>query len=266
MLISGPLPMRAMFKLAKTEPAIAGFPSAPAPELREAQMAAVSYGPRLGGDSHVYIRVNPSCVLFALLDIAGQLDQNRAIVSAAQNTFRNCGQQLLTQNDANEADAMIEVCVQMNRAVLQAAGRVCPCPTFAGCFNESLGTVCYVNAGHTPALLRDRTGITQLGATGLPLGLFSHSAADASIVALEPGASLVLFSRALVETSHKGKEFGMAQVKEILLATPTSSAEEINAGILGQVRQFLGPKSAANDVTVLSLTRSVRAKAFASAM
>ena len=123
-----------------------------------------------------------------------------------------------------------------------------------------------MNAGHTPALLRDRTGITQLGATGLPLGLFSHSAADASIVALEPGASLVLFSRALVETSHKGKEFGMAQVKEILLATPTSSAEEINAGILGQVRQFLGPKSAANDVTVLSLTRSVRAKALASAI
>jgi serine phosphatase RsbU (regulator of sigma subunit) len=262
-LISAPLLMRAMFKLPKPEPAIAGPPSAPAPELREAQMAAASYGPPMGGDSHVYIRVNTSRVLFALLDVAGSLDQNRAILSAAQNTLRSCGQQLLNQDDANEADAMIEVCVQMNRAVLQAAGRVCPCPAFAGCFNESLGTVCYVNAGYTPALLRDRTGITQLGDTGLPLGLFSHSAADASIVALEPGASLVLVSRGLVETSYKGKEFGMAQVKEILLATPTPAAEEINAAILGQVRQFLGPKSA---VTVLSLTRSVRAKAFASAI
>ncbi len=221
-------------------------------------MAAASYGPRMGGDLHDYVRVSPSRVLFALLDVAGRLDQNRAIVSAAQSTFRNCGRQLLNKDDANEADAMIEVCVQMNRAILKAATRVCPCPAFAGCFNESLGTVCYVSAGHTPALLSDRTGITELGATGLPLGLFSHSAADASIVALEPGASLVLVSRGLVEASRKGKEFGLAQIKEILLATPTPAAEEINANIIGQVRQFLDSKSAGNDVTVLSLTRSVR--------
>lgn len=228
-------------------------------------MAAASYGPRMGGDSHDYIRVNPSRVLFALLDVAGSLDQNHVIVSAAQSTFRSCGQQLLNQDDANEADAMIEVCVQMNRTILEAAGRVCPCPAFAGCFNESLGTVCYVNAGHTPGLLRDEDGISELRATGLPLGLFSHSAADASIVALEPGASLVLVSRGLVEANRKGKEFGLAQVKEILLAIPTPAAEEINSGILGQVRQFLGPKSAGNDVTVLSLARTSAAKAFASA-
>ena len=228
-------------------------------------MAAASYGPRMGGDLHDYVRVSPSRVLFALLDVAGRLDQNRAIVSAAQSTFRNCGRQLLNKDDANEADAMIEVCVQMNRAILKAATRVCPCPAFAGCFNESLGTVCYVNAGHTPALLRDSTGITELGATGLPLGLFSHSAADASIVALEPGASLVLVSRGLVEASRKGKEFGLAQVKEILPATPTPAAEEINASILDQVRQFLDSKSAGDDVTVLSLTRSVAAKALAAA-
>lgn len=228
-------------------------------------MAAASYGPRMGGDSHDYIRVNPSRVLFALLDVAGSMDQNHVIVSAAQSTFRSCGQQLLNQDDANEADAMIEVCVQMNRTILEAAGRVCPCPAFAGCFNESLGTVCYVNAGHTPGLLRDEDGISELRATGLPLGLFSHSAADASIVALEPGASLVLVSRGLVEANRKGKEFGLAQVKEILLAIPTPAAEEINSGILGQVRQFLGPKSAGNDVTVLSLARTSAAKAFASA-
>lgn len=239
-------------------------------------MVAASYGPRMGGDSHGYIRVNPSRVLFALLDVAGQLEQTRAIISAALSTFRNCGQQLLNQDDANEADAMIEVCVQMNRTILEAASRVCPCPTFAGCFNETLGTVCYVNAGHTPALLHDEDGISELRATGLPLGLFSHSAADASIVALEPGASLVLVSRGLVEANRKGKEFGLAQVKEILLATPTLMAEGINAAILGQVRQFLGPQPptgkqvlergrANNDVTVLSLTRSTAAKAFASA-
>jgi len=80
------------------------------------------------------------------------------MVSAAQSTFRTCGKELLSKDDANEADAMIEICVQMNRAILKVAERVCPCPAFAGCYNEALGTVCYVNAGHTPALLRDQAG------------------------------------------------------------------------------------------------------------
>src|ERR1051325_11922239 len=257
--------MRALFTFAKpiltfAEPKP---PSAPAFELEQGQLAAATYGPRLGGDLHDYIRVNSSRVLFVLLDVAGRSDLNSPIISAAQTTFRSSGQQLLSNDDANEADAMIEVCVQMNRGILKASPRVYPCPVFAGCYNETLGTICYVNAGHTPALLRDRTGITELGATGLPLGLFSHSAADASIVALEPGASLVLVSRGLVEANLKGKEFGLEQVKEILLKIPTPAAEEINANILGDVRQFLGPKSADNDVTVLSLIRSVIAQALA---
>jgi sigma-B regulation protein RsbU (phosphoserine phosphatase) len=209
--------MCAFFKSTKSKLSSAEAAQARPPELKEAQLAAASYGQRMGGDLHDYIRVSSSRVLFVLLDVAGRLDQNRAVVSAAQSTFRTCGQELLNKDDANEADAMIEICVQMNRAILKAAERVCSCAAFAGCYNETLGTVCYVNAGHTSAVLRDRTGVIELGTTGLPLGLFSHSAADASIVALEPGAALLLVSRGLVEANRQEKEFGVAQVKELLL-------------------------------------------------
>jgi serine phosphatase RsbU (regulator of sigma subunit) len=190
-----------------------------------------------------------------LLDVAGQLDQNRAIVDAAQSTLRSSGMQLLAKEDVNEADAMIEVCVQMNRAILQAGERVCPCPVFAGCYNESLGTVCYVNAGHTPGLLRDSTGIAELGATGLPLGLFSHSAADASIVAVEPGAALLLVSRGLVEARRKKTEFGLSQVKELLLTTPGQSAQEVCATLLEKVQEFMAGIPAPDDVTAICLSR-----------
>src|SRR5262249_52384574 len=76
-----------------------------------------------------------------------------------------------------------------------------------------LGTVCYFNAGHMPGLLRDETGITELHATGLPLGLFSHCTPDASIVALAPGSALLVVSRGTVEAKRKGEELGMEQVK-----------------------------------------------------
>ena len=149
--------MCALFKSTKSKP-IRQKHAGTAPDMKEAQLAAYSYGQRRGGDLHDYIRVSSSRVLFALLDVAGRLDQNRAVVSAAQSTLRTCGQELLNKDDANEADAMIEICVQMNRAILKAAEGVCPCAVFAGCYNETLGTVCYVNAGHTPALLRRPAG------------------------------------------------------------------------------------------------------------
>lgn len=255
--------MCALFNAAKSAPNPAQTTLRPALDLQQAQLAAASYDPRTGGGLHDYLRVNPSRILFALLDVAGRLDQNRAIVDAAQGTLRSCGARLLANEDVNEADAMIEVCVQMNRAILKAAGRVCPCPAFAGCFNEALGTVCYVNAGHTPGLLRDATGIAEMGATGLPLGLFSHSAADASIVALQPGATLLLVSRGLVEARHKAQEFGLPRVKEILLGASGKSAQEVCVAVVEEIQRFMVGMPAQNDVTAIALARSAAGGAFA---
>jgi serine phosphatase RsbU (regulator of sigma subunit) len=254
--------MCALFRFTKLTPSVAEPAQSPPLELKEAQLAAASYRQRKDGDLHDYIRVSPSRVVFVMLDVPAGLDRNRAIVSAAQSALRSCGTQLLADDDVNEADAMIEVCVQMNRAILKAAERVCSCAAFAGCYNETLGTVCYVNAGHTPGLLRDATGIIELGATGLPLGLFSHSAADASIVALETGAALLLVSRGLVEARRKTQGFGLPRVKEIL-GTPGQSAQEICATVIKRVNEFLAHGPAQNDVTAIGVARSAASQAFA---
>ena len=248
--------MCALFKAAESAPVRLEVPRTQMPELQEAQLAAGSYGQRTGGDSHHCFRVSPTRVLFAILDVAGRLDQNRAIVAAAQDTLRSCATQLLAKDDVNEADSMIEICVQMNRSILNAAGRVCSCPAFAGCYNESLGTVCYVNAGHTPGLLRDPGGVSELRATGLPLGLFSHSAADASIAVLRPGAALMVVSRGTVEARRKGKEFGLDTVRDFLLSTPGQNAQEICINVLEKVQHFMAKKPAQNDVTAIVLARS----------
>ena len=57
------------------------------PELHAAQLAAAYYGERQGGDLHDFVRVTPNRVIFGLLDMAGRLEENGAIVSAAQQTF-----------------------------------------------------------------------------------------------------------------------------------------------------------------------------------
>ncbi len=226
------------------------------PELHGAELASLYYDRRIAGDFYDFIRVGSGRVLFGLLDAAGGLNETRAIVSAAQHTFRTLGTELFARRDINETDAMMELCQQMNQAVLKAADGVRSCPAFAGCYDESLGLVCYFNAGHTPGLLRDRAGVSELPATGLPLGLFSHMISDASIVALEPGDVLLLVSRGIVEGKRKGEEFGLQRVNEVLQQSKAASAKELCAAVISQVQQFMWTAPTHDDVTALALARN----------
>src|SRR5262249_43920431 len=159
-------------------------------------------------DFYEFLRVGPSRVLFALLDLAGRRGDTREILIAAQNRFRRSGPMLFAGEDLNEAEAIIELSHEINRTILQSAAGVRSGAEFIGCYNEDLGTVCYANAGHISGLLRDESGITPLEATGLPLGLFSHAIHSASTCALTPGAALLIVSRGIVEAEYGGKEFG----------------------------------------------------------
>jgi serine phosphatase RsbU (regulator of sigma subunit) len=194
--------------------------------------------------------------LFGLLDVAGRRQDNQRILSAAQATFRTMGCKLFAGDDINEADSMIELCIELNRTVMRAEAGVRSCPAFVGCYNEALATVCYTNAGHTPGLVRDDSGISLLAATGLPLGLFSHATPDAQMVALAPGAALLLVSRGIVEGQCRGEEFGLARVKENLQRGDHLSAKELGTRVLASVQEFMCRPPTDNDVTALALTRA----------
>jgi len=248
--------MRTLFNFARVVAPVVHMPvQAPVPELRDAQLAAIYHGRRICGDFYDFLRVSPTRVLFALLDVAGRLDQNREIVFAAQETFRAAGAELLGNDDSNEAEAMVEICLRLNRTILKTSGSVCSSPAFAGCYNETLRTVCYFNAGHTPGMMRDRQGTIELPATSLPLGLFSHSTSDAPYVALAPGSALLVVSRGITEARRKGEEFGMNRVKESLERDQKESAREICTHLVATVQEFMRRPPEHNDVTALALTQ-----------
>ena len=192
--------------------------------------------------------------LFGLLDVAGKRETSRPVLQAAQACFRSSAEQLFSAAELNESDAMIELSRRLNLEIMRAAGGVRSCPAFAGCYNEELGTVCYVNAGHTPALLLDQSSVVELPATGLPLGLFSLAPTDARIVGLGPKGSLAVVSRGVVEAESKNAEFGLEGVKSVMQAGP-SSAKDLSQNILQSVQEFMHMVPRHNDVTALTLTR-----------
>ncbi len=247
--------MRFLFQHEKSGTAVQEPVQSEVPELRQAQLAAASFGERQGGDLHDFIRVSRNRVLFGLLDVAGRREDNQAVVSAAQQAFRSRAAELFAEDEINEADAMAELCLELNRTIMATEGGVRSCPAFAGCYNEDLGTVCYFNAGHTPGLLRDAMGISELRATGLPLGLFSHATCDAPLVGLPPGGALLLVSRGLLEGRRRREEFGLERVKSSLRQAANETARELCAATIEDVQQFMRRPPLHNDVTALALVR-----------
>jgi phosphoserine phosphatase RsbU/P len=232
--------------------------------LRHAEIAAVYSGQRVAGDFYEFLRVGPARMLFVLLDIAGLRADTREILIAVQKTFRTLAPELLSGEDLNETTAMIELCNEMNLTILRGGLR--SCPAFIGCYNEHLGTVCYANAGHTPGLLRDNTGITLLKATGLPLGLFSHTMQSAAACHLVPGSALLVVSRGIVEANyvdadHQAAEFGLDGVKQSFQQATLLSARDLCLTMLQEARKFTPMTPSENDLTTVALVRNASSEA-----
>ena len=225
------------------------------PVLQGADLAVAYFSSRSGGDLHDFQRVESHRVLFGLLDVAGKRETSGPVLQAAQNCFRSTAEALFSAEELNESEAMIELARRLNLEIMRAAGGVRSCPAFAGSYNEELGTVCYVNAGHTPGLLRDHHSVVELPATGLPLGLFSLAPSDARIVGLAPNGSLAVVSRGVVEAESKDAEFGLAGVKRVMEAG-AASAKDLSRDILQCVQDFMHMAPKHNDVTALALVRA----------
>ncbi len=233
------------------------------PPLTGADLAGMIQGTRKGGDFYHFVRVSPRRVIFGLLDVAGQHDEHSPIMAAARDVFQQAGYEKFSDDDVNEADAMMEFCLALNLCILKAAGGIRSCAAFLGCYNEDLGTVCYVNAGHTPGLLRLGTDITELPATGLPLGLLTAATYEAPTIAVPLGASLLLVSRGVVEATFKRREFGLEGVKQQFERLPLDSAGALTEQLLHAVRDYMQAAPTHNDVTTFALIRSGTPKASA---
>lgn len=257
--------MCSLFHSREPEPALTIEPVPTVfPKIEGADIAAVFAGNRVAGDFYDSLRVSSDRILFGLLDVAGRREENRGILTAAQEIFRNFGAELFSRPDINESEAMTELSLRINRGLIEASKGVRSCPAFIACYDEKFGTLCYSNAGHTPGLLRDATGIAELASTGLPLGLFSHATTDAPTVALEKGAALLLVSRGVVncEGHHKHSneeaeaEFGLARVRKLFQDAPLGGAQALCTSILNAADAFSGQAPRCDDRTALALIRA----------
>jgi len=115
--------------------------------------------------------------------------------------------------------------------------------------------VCWVRAGHDPALLFDPADETfeELGGPGLVLGVddaFAYRQQAKSVD--QPGMILLLFTDGIWE-AHDGEEnfFGKERLKALVKHHAAAFAEEIRDRILAAVEQFRGDLPMEDDMTLI---------------
>src|SRR3954463_16067373 len=231
------------------------------PKLESLQVAMQYKGARMGGDFFDFIEVEPSRLIFLIMDIAGKRDEAMHIAAAVQDRFRDAAPDLFTGADVNEAQAAADLNIVINRTIIEAAGGVRCAPAFLGSFDENLGTLTYVNSGHTSALVREAGGTTELKATGVPLGLFSHAVTDAQLWVLQPGSTLLLASKGLIESKKAfQKQYGFKRLVSVVKEAQFATAAELCMQVLGDVEKYTHNSEPENDVTTVALMRTAAAQ------
>jgi serine phosphatase RsbU (regulator of sigma subunit) len=201
--------------------------------------------------------------------VAGQREKALQIAAAVQDVLHDRAAKLLSNGE--DEPAVTALAHELNAAVMKSAEGVCCAPAFFGVYDEEIHTMTFINAGHTPGLLRDPHGLAELKPNGLPLGLFTHSTHDAQFCALTEGAALLLASKGLVETRSNGFEFGITRLKEVLSQSKENRAISLCREVIEAVEKFeSAPQSAStkiaaavpglrppepNDVTAVAIVR-----------
>ncbi|HEX6677511.1 MAG TPA: SpoIIE family protein phosphatase [Actinomycetes bacterium] len=118
------------------------------------------------------------------------------------------------------------------------------------------GELRFANAGHNLPNLHHRDGVTELRATGMPLGLLPDMEYDERTATLAPGDSLLLHSDGLAEAhSPDGEMFGFPRLNK--LCGERDGGEELIDLLLGELGAFTGQDwEQEDDITLVSLQRT----------
>lgn len=145
--------------------------------------------------------------------------------------------------------------------ILERAGRVFCESTMASQYAtlvcgraEPDGRVELCNAGHPPPFVIDATGVTELHASGLPLGLFRDGHVGTINFSLNPGQALLIYSDGVSEAeSPSGEEFGRSRLSALCRGVATGSPRRLIERSLSELVAFRAGVPRKDDVTIFAM-------------
>ena len=184
---------------------------------------------------------------FIMADVSGKGVTAALVMASVATAFT-----IFTRNDVSPADLVRELNVTL-------APKTAPTKfvtMVVGLLEPSTGKVEFTNAGHVAPLVISRRGVEQLTMTDMVVGLFAQAKYRNQTVTLEPGDSLVLFTDGVTEAENDAEEqLGLDPVATLVSTLHGTPAPRILETIESYVQTFIGSTPAADDVTMMAVTR-----------
>jgi serine phosphatase RsbU (regulator of sigma subunit) len=198
----------------------------------------------VSGDFYDYFTLPDGRIYFNIADVAGK-GMNAALLMAKTSSLFHCLGKALHDPGKLLSRINVELCETAVRGMFVTM--------IAGVYDPVAGLIRLVNAGHPPALHRNRDGIIKaLPADAPPLGILPDTAFPLREIALGDG-SLYLFTDGLSEAAYQGGQLGLEGVKALINQVAKLPPVTRLAAIVDKVQ----PAHAArhDDITLLLVER-----------
>jgi phosphoserine phosphatase RsbU/P len=218
------------------------------PEVRGLEIAARNVPTRqVGGDYYDLFPLSRGRLGFVVADVSGKGVPAALLVSTVHAAVH-----LQIDESPTIADLVGRIDRHLQRYAATRKFLTC----FFGLIEPDTGTLRYVSAGHNPALLRRASGqIDQLGATGVPLGMFPKAQWKEQEARMAPGDLLCVYTDGVTEALDANEEeFGMDRLSKLLAAGDAPA--ELCRKVFASVDAFAAGVPQYDDQTLLIVRRS----------
>jgi PAS domain S-box-containing protein len=216
------------------------------PEL-EGHQIAVYYQParEVGGDFYDFLRLPDGRLGLIVGDVSGK-GVPAAIVMAITRTLLRAAYHLGSPG---------EILQQVNDRLFPDIPPNMFVTCLAALLDSRTGRLQYANAGHDLPYVRHAAGVSELRATGMPLGLMPSMSYEEKEITLKPGESILLYSDGLVEAHSPRREmFGFSRMQGYV--REHSEGATLIDSLLAELEQFTGEDwEQEDDITLLTLQR-----------
>jgi serine phosphatase RsbU (regulator of sigma subunit)/anti-sigma regulatory factor (Ser/Thr protein kinase) len=218
------------------------------PQLPQWQVAAY-YGPAraVGGDFYDFVEMPDGRIGIAVGDVTDKgvpaalvMARTHSILRAEASRSSSPGEILSRANDLLVPEMPAKMFVTCLFAVLDPA----------------TGHIVLANAGHNLPFVRTGDEVTEIRATGMPLGLMPGMRYEETESDITPDSNVLLYSDGLIEAHDGTREmFGFDRLRTALAIHDAGS--ELLDRLLEELRVFTGPDhEQEDDITLVTLRRS----------
>ncbi len=212
----------------------------------------------IDGDFFAVTRFRPDCFELLVGDVMGKGVPAALIGAGVKSSYNKVLAELFAQRaDEHQLPAPADIINALHRNLTPRLIELSSFVTLALYrLDLSAGTLCVVNAGHTPGLLArgNASGVERILGDNLPIGVIEEEIYTQQSLAVAPGDALLVYSDGITESFNgQREEFGLVRLCSILEAGRASSLppSSLLQSMRQQVRNFVGSDVLDDDQTAI---------------